>query len=284
MSLKKMYLFFAFIIIYSCSKNSIKDFNSMDEKEKKKLSKSYHDMSNYFLQPSELYRTYKDSALMVQPENVDYMQRLSYSYKKVGEHIKAMKILNKAVDIDTSNGKTDVLEYRAWTLLYYYRDYEGTVRDVNLIEKITGNSYNSCWGEPCGFHKGQALYKLNRYEEAIESFKIVNVEEEKLGFNTNDNYLILFYIGRCYFEMNDFEKAIENFEKAIASVEQFPEAYYQLALIYKETGDIIEFKKNINLATKYINYSMNEPYVERFDELFPHMIGREINSIIKHIY
>jgi len=276
MSVNRIYIFFALITVYSCSKQSTSDFKSMSVDEKEKLSKWYHDISNYFLQPSELYRTYKDSALMAQPENVDYMQRLSYSYKKVGEHIKAMEVLNKAIEIDTSKGKTNVLEYRAWTMLYYYRDYEGVVRDVNLIEKMTGNSYNICWGEPCGFHKGQALYKLNKYQEAIESFKMVNTEEEKLGFNPDDNYMIFFYKGRCYFELNKFEKAIENFEKAIASVEQFPEAYYQLALVYKKLGNINEAKKNIKLASKYINYGLNEPYVERIDELFPYMLDTKL--------
>lgn len=96
-----------------------------------------------------------------------------------------MEVLNKAAEIDIERGKADVLQYRAWTLLYYYRDYEGVVRDVDLIEKITNNPYNSCWGEPCGLLKGQALYKLNKFRKAIETFEIVNLEEEKLGFDGN---------------------------------------------------------------------------------------------------
>ncbi|WP_417289775.1 hypothetical protein [Corallibacter sp.] len=139
-----------------------------------------------------------------------------------------MEILNKAVSIDTANGKADALEYRAWTLLYYYRDYEGVVRDVNLIEKITGNTYNSCWGEPCGFHKGQALYKLDNYDEAI------------------------------------------------ASVKQFPEAYYQLGLIYKDLKNDEKAKVNFELAKNYINYSMSEPYVERIDEIFEYMVANQL--------
>ena len=273
MSVNKILPYLSLIIICSCTKKSTVDFKNMSKDKKEQLAKHYHDISNYFLQPSELYRVYKDSALMVQPDNVDYMQRLSYSYKKVGEHIKAMEVLNKAVEIDISNKKTDVLEYRAWTLLYYYRDYEGAVRDIELIEKMSGNKYNVCWGEPCGFHKGQALYRLNKYLEAISSFETVNIEEKKLGFNPNDNYMNFFYMGRCYFELNDYEKAIENFKKSIASFEQFREAYYQLALVYKKLGNIKEAQKNIKYSSKYIDYGLNEPYVERFDELFPYMLN-----------
>ena len=249
----------------------------MDENKKEELANWYHDMSNYFLQPSELYRTYKDSALMVQPDNVKFRQKLSYSYKKVGEHIKAIKVLNKAVEIDTANGKADALEYRAWTLLYYYRDYEGVIRDVDLIEKITGSSYNSCWGEPCGFQKGQALYKLGDFEDAIKSFETVNFEEEKQGFDINDNYMIFFYIGRCYSEMKDYEKAILFYNKSIKSVKQFPEAYYQLGLIYKKLNKKIKADENFKLANAFLNYGMNEPYIERFDEVFQYMLDKELD-------
>jgi|TARA_B110000093_G_C12953889_1_gene403987 tetratricopeptide (TPR) repeat protein len=266
------------LLICSCNKKTTTDYSSLDESEKEELANWYHDMSNYFFQPSELYRTYKDSALVVQPNNVDLRQRLSYSYKKVGEHIKAMEVLNKAVEIDTANGKADVLEYRAWALLYYYRDYEGVVRDVDLIEKITGNTYNSCWGEPCGFHKGQALYKLNDYKKAIETFEIVNSEEEKLGFDTNDNYMIFFYIGRCYSEMKDYKEAIFFYEKSLASVKQFPEAYYQLGLIYKKLNNYEKANENFKLAKEYIDYGMNEPFVERFDEVFQYMIDSELKE------
>jgi len=279
MSLKyKIISFTILVLVFSCNNKQPKDYSSLDENKKVEIANWYHEMSNYFLQPSELYRTYKDSALIVQPDNVDLRQRLSYSYKKVGEHIKAIEVLNKAVEIDTANGKADVLEYRAWTLLYYYRDYEGVIRDVNLIEKITGNSYNSCWGEPCGFHKGQALYKLDDFEEAIKTFETVNIEEEKLGFDTNDNYMIFFYIGRCYTEMKDYDKAILFYNKSLESVKQFPEAYYQLGLIYKKLNKNVKANENFKLANEYINYGMSEPYVERFDEVFQYMVDKELNE------
>jgi len=265
------------IFVFNCKNRKKVDYSVFTEIQKDSLATRYHQISDFFLQPSELYRIYKDSALMVQPNNVDLRQRLSYSYKKVGEHIKAMEVLNRAVDIDTSNGKADALQYRAWTLLYYYRDYEGVIRDVNMIEKLTGNSYNSCWGEPCGFHKGQALYKLERFEEAIEVFESTNMEEKKLGFDYNDNYMIFFYIGRCHSEMAKYDKAIEYYKKSLASVNKFPEAYYQIGLVYKKINKLALANKNFNLAKQYINYSMNEPYIERFDEVFLYMVEKELN-------
>lgn len=265
-------------LIVGCKEKEIPYYEKMDDSEKSKLANDFHDISNYFLQPSDLYRIYKDSALIVQPKNADLRKRLSYSYKKVGDHIKAMEVLNKAVEIDTANGKTDVLEYKAWSLLYYYRDYEGVVRDVDLIEKISGRSYNPCWGEPCGFQKGQALYKLGQFKEAIETFERVNIEEDKLGFDINDNYMIFFYMGRCYAEMEDYENAIKYYRKSLTSVERFPEAYYNLGLIYKELNDEIKAKENFQLAKNLIHLNMGEPYIERFDKVFLYMIERELEK------
>jgi len=281
--MRKYFLFVSILIFaFSCGKKGIKekkiDISKLNEYEKDSLAKQYDQIADYFLQPSELYRNYKDSALMVQPNNTTIMQGLSYSYKKVGDHIKAMEVLNKAIEIDTANNSTDVLEYRAWTLLYYYRDYEGVVRDVDLIKKITGNTYNACWGEPCDFHKGQALYKLGKYDEAIEALNLVNIEEEKLGFDIDDNYMIFFYIGRCYSEMKVYDKAIEYYKKSIASVNEFPEAYYYLGLLYKSQGKMIDAVKNFKLAYHFLDYKMNEPYVERFDEVFSYMIVRELKT------
>lgn len=283
MSLKKKLLSFALLLIaFSCNEKTSKDYSSLDEDKKEELANWYDKMSNSFLQPSELHRRFKDSALIVQPNNVKIRQVLSYSYKKVGEHIKAMEVLNKAAEIDIANGKADVLQYRAWSLLYYYRDYEGAVRDVDLIEKITNNPYNSCWGEPCGLLKGQALYKLNKFRKAIETFKIVNLEEEKLGFE--GNFLVSFYMGRCYSELEDFDKAILYFEESMGSVKRFPEAYYQLGLIYRKLNNSAKAKENFKLAKEYIRYSMNEPYIERFDEVFEYMIDDELKELQKTKY
>jgi tetratricopeptide (TPR) repeat protein len=277
MSLKTEIVIFAILLLIgSCNGKPTKDYSSLDENEKEELAKRYDRKSNYFLQPSELHRIYKDSALMVQPNNVGIRQVLSYSYKKVGEHIKAMEVLNKAVEIDKANGKADALQYRAWTLLYYYRDYEGVVRDVDLIEKITGVAYNSCWGEPCGLIKGQALYKLNKFKEAIERFEMVTLEEEKLGFD--GNFLVSFYSGRCYAELGDYDKAVQYFEESMGSVKRFPEAYYQLGLIYQKLNDREKANENFKLAKQYISYSMNEPYIERFDEVFEYMIDDKLKN------
>jgi len=279
MSIKKIIVFVTIGILLGCQETPKDDFSSLTEEEKIELTDYYHKYSKYYLQPSELHRTYKDSALMVNPNHVEYRQRLSYSYKKVGDHIKAMQILNKAVEIDTAQGKADALMYKAWTMLYFYRDYTAVVRDVDLIDSITNRSYNICWGEPCGFQKAQALYKLGKYKEAIKTFENVNELEKEKGFDVSENYLNFFYTGRCLAELGLYKKAIENYKISMASFSQFPEAYYQIGLCYEALGEPKKAKEYLLKAQENIAYKMNEPYIERFDEVFPYMIKETLNRL-----
>ncbi len=282
MSIKMKYtkVLFSLLLCIGCKKFNKEQKTVYTEREKDSIAKRYHQISDYFLQPSNLYRIYKDSAINAQKSKVDYIQRLSYSYKKVGDHIKAMEVLNKAVTKDTANGKAGVLQYRAWTLLYFYRDYEGTIRDVDLIEKITKKKYTICWGEPCGLHKGQALYKLGKYKEAITEFKKVNEQEEKLGFDISGNHLVFFYMGRCYAELGEDKSALECFEKAQkGSYNMFTEAYYQMGLIHKKNDSLEKALQLFEKAKELEGYKMAEPYIERFDEVFPYMIDKEIEAL-----
>ncbi len=270
--------------ISACASHDSKTFEieSLGEDERDSLSNYYKELSYYFLQPSHVHRLAKDTAIMYAPDNIVNIQVLSYSYKKRGEHIKAMEILNQAVEMDISRGSVDALQYRAWSLLYFYRDYTGTIKDVDLIFELENTSYSVCWGEPCGLLKGQALYRLTRFEQAIEVFKNVLKEEEKLGFSSIDNFLANFYLGRCYHELNEFDKAIESYERVLALDAQYTEALYQLGLIYLELEKPIQAKKYLEAALMSFKkgYKMQEPYFERFDEVFLYQIENALIQLL----
>ena len=250
-------------------------FGNLTEKEQDSLANFYHDLSMGMYQPSEMHRRFKDTAIMIKPDHVEYRQRLSYSYKKRGEHIKAMEILNEAVEMDVARGKTFALQYRAWSLLYFYRDYKNTIKDVNLImEMEPKNNYTTCHGEPCEGIKGQALYKLGRYQEAIKVFENVLKTEQELGWDPVDNFQVNFYRARCYAELRQYEKAIDIYREQLAANPRFTEAHFQLGKIYFLKREKEKALQNLKTASQLLaeGNKMGEPYYEAFDEVFSYQI------------
>lgn len=286
MSIKNLTLILFAIIFISCkSIKSENPFAHLSTEERAKLVDYYHEESMKFnpnFQTGKLHRIYKDSALMAVPDHVEYMERASYSYKKAGEHIKAMEMLNKAVAIDTANGKTRALEYKAWSMLYYYRDYESTIKDVDKVIEISKIPYKACHGESCLLLKGQAYYQLGEYQKAIETFDYLLDLLEKQGQNRKDDFLVNFYLARSYFKLGDIDKSLHYLE------EQLNMPYSVKAELNFYAGQIYVMKNQKDKARQHFlkakelylkNDEMVEPYVERFDEIFMKDIDVELEKL-----
>src|SRR5690625_7994275 len=108
MSLRIYTLLLLLPLFFSCTRSEKKTDTHADltQKERDSLSKYYFDLSSNYYQSSESHRIYRDSSLVYNPDNINYRERLSYSYKKTSEHIKAMRIINDASKPDLNEGTT----------------------------------------------------------------------------------------------------------------------------------------------------------------------------------
>jgi len=285
MALKKFFLYNILIFIGFCHSSysqELNPFENLSKEERIKLADKYHDLSQTVYQTSQMHRIYKDSALLAVPDHVEYMQRASYSYKKAGEQIKAMEMLNKAVAIDTANGSTATLEYKAWSMLYFYRDYENTIKDVDKVIEISKIPYNGCHGESCLLLKAQAYYQLGEYKKAIETFDYLFTLLKEQGVNPKDDFLANFYMARSYFKLNDLDKSLFYLQEQLSmpySVKS--ELNFYAGQIYILKNDTEKAKQHFLKAKElYLqNDKMNEPYIERFDEIFMNDINLEISKL-----
>jgi len=285
MALKKIILYNILLFIGFCHSSYSQEsnpFEHLSKEERIKLADKYHDLSQTVYQTSQMHRIYKDSALLAVPDHVNYMQRASYSYKKAGEHIKAMEMLNKAVAIDTANSSTAALEYKVWSMLYYYRDYESTIKDVDKVIEISKIPYKGCHGESCLLLKAQAYYQLGEYKKAIETFDYLFTLLKEQGVNPKDDFLSNFYLARSYFKLNDLDKSLFYLEEQLSmpySVKA--ELNFYAGQIYVLKNDNKKAKQHFLKAKElYLqNDKMNEPYIERFDEIFMKDIELEINKL-----
>lgn len=296
MSLKNWVLMIFICIIFSCSKadsdetanneremvqklniEHVKTNSAVYKKMKKDKSygKEYVDFSYNFEQTSLFKRHLNILGLMINPDNSEYIRRFSYSYKKAGEHEKAMKMLNLALETDNdSSTHLKNLDYAAWNYLYFYRDYDNTIKTVNEILELTQNDLSiSCHGESCLLLKGQALYRLGKYKQAIDVFESYQQNEIEQGFDPLDNFYIVFYKAICLAELQNHEAAIFNLSQLI---ERYPsaEVSYQLAKLYYSKSDLENSKNQLHEAEKALasGYTFKEPYFERFDKVFQHQI------------
>jgi len=285
MALKKFVLYNILIFIGFCHSSYSQEsnpFEHLSKEQRIKLADKYHDLSQTVYQTSQMHRIYKDSALLAVPDHVNYMQRASYSYKKSGEHIKAMEMLNKAVAIDTANGSTAALEYKAWSMLYFYRDYESTIKDVDKVIEISKIPYKGCHGESCLLLKAQAYYQLGEYKKSIETFDYLFTLLKEQGVNPKDDFLANFYLARSYFKLNDLDKSLFYLQEQLSmpySVKA--ELNFYAGQIYILKNDTEKAKQHFLKAKElYLqNDKMNEPYIERFDEIFMNDIDNELDKL-----
>lgn len=241
----------------------------------KSLGEEYIDFSYKFEQTSLFKRHLNTIGLLIDSSNSEYIRRFSYSCKKAGEHEKAMKMLNISLE---SEGKTSArlknLDYTAWNYLYFYRDYENTITTVDDILEFTQNDLGiSCHGEACLLLKGQALYRLGKYEEAIEVFNDYQQHETEQGFDSMDNFNIVFYKAICLSKLKQFDTAIYYFSHL---VKEHPsaEASYQLAKLYYLKSEFEKSRIHLNHAENALadGFTFREPYFERFDKVFQYQI------------
>jgi len=118
--------------------------------------------------------------------------------------------------------------------LFYLARYEEAIQSFDEALKLTHNRAPEAWN-----NKGNTLAELGRYEEAIECY------DESLSLRGdypeawNNKGNALYYLAR-------YEKAINCFDMARKIRKDYPEAWYNMAVAFAELRD----KKNCLKALK----------------------------------
>jgi len=100
------------------------------------------------------------------------------------------------------------------------------------------------------------LYELGEYNDGVQKMEkfMVSVPQDK------HIYLDFITLGRLYTKQNNYDKAIENFNKAIALDTENPDTYKEIALVYSSAGQYDEalssFEKYFELNPNYLNIEL----------------------------
>ncbi len=218
--------------------------------------------NNIYYQYSREYQELMDSALSICPEFSYAYRHKSVAYLKSGDFITWKKLIDKSVELLPKEN----LGYRGWCRYQFFRDYEGAIKDFELLEKISSDHL----GYSAGGEYHLTIAKALCYK-ALENFhKAKEIIENKLNESAYDPGLYDYlHLGVLELNLNEPRRAISCFLKQTELYDMAENRFY-LALAYKELGTHNKYVENMALAKeKYLeNMRMSDPYTEMEDQIY----------------
>jgi len=240
----------------------------------------YNEIGEY----AEAVKTY-DKVISIRPDNDAAYAGLGYAYYKLGEIKKAEEYYKKAIELNHS----DALHYYNLALIYIQRGEEKkAIKQIEKALQINKNfteaykklmqlylgrgdfgKYNEIYMKikklergnflKAKFNRALKLYSENKLKEALKEY------EEILKYDEGDA-VILNNIGFIYYDLKDYEKAIEYHKRCIESDINFENGHYGLALAYEKLGEkakaIEEWERYLKLKPKGIWASKAEQHLK----------------------
>ncbi|MGC8957394.1 MAG: tetratricopeptide repeat protein [Candidatus Kapaibacteriota bacterium] len=199
------------------------------------------------------------------PTSIELLTKKGYILMNLKEFAAAIESLEQAIAINPSDPEA----LMNLSLSYYNTgDYQ---KSLNLIDKVLAIEPS----EFAMFQKGLILQSYQRYDEALEVFKLlINSKEynedalqeishilflqgkfeESLGMNLDAiqrepfNHWYWFNLGLCYLELGRYYRAIDAFQNAISINPYFSYSYLYLGWAYSSLG---RYKQAIHSLIKY---------------------------------
>ena len=201
-------------------------------------------------------------ALKHDPESAWAWREIGVPYLKRGFAHEASKYYSKATQYDAE----EWLGYKSYAWLYFYRDYETAIEELDRYDSFTPNFVDYPQATSVDYMRGVAYLRLGKLDTAIDYLeKHLLDEKENTGaeYIEPKDYLML---GIAWYEKGNFVKALEVLDEGIQHNDTTADLYYHRALVTTRTKDIDNVKLYLDKAEYYIaNGGKNvRPYIEEF--------------------
>ena len=203
---------------------------------------------------------YFSQAIKLNPQYTPALLNRAYAYAILGEYKLAIADYNKALDLDPKQHWGAQTTERMMFLSEYMRpvsDSSGRISMPDLMErkikKISTTEYiqgiplfstmlerektNKDFQKACGgisFHRAGLYARMGKYKKALELLK----EPLKLGHPEKGE--LLYLMGKCYYALKNYEKAVEAYEDVLKQEYYFTKRGFfvliRLAKIYYLLG------------------------------------------------
>lgn len=224
---------------------------------------------------SKKYQTVMDEALAID-STFDYPYwAKSIAYLKSGDFITWKGLIDKAVQYNP----TGHLGYRGWCRYQFFRDYEGAISDLELLDSLV--DYDPGYCQNGDYHlniaKGLCYKAMGKKQKAIA------IIEKQIEANVKDEFVgpyDFLHLGVLYLETEQFEKAIKAFTEQ-STVNELAENQYYLALALGQQGQKVLARKHLFLAKELYadDQKMFDPYNWPMDKIFASDIEQQLSSL-----
>lgn len=240
--------------------------------------KTYWDKANDTYLYSQQRQFYLDSALAIEPWNAFYWQQKAMPLCKQKKYEIGMVFMDSAVKYN----RKKYTDYRAFMKCIFQKHYQEAIANFREAETITPNGY--VMDHSYNFYIGLCYLQLNQFDSSIY-YITKSIEHRSKTFGDNwVNHTELFYLGVNFYELFNYQKAIETFDKALLIHPNLPEAKFYKAkcLVYQNKKELalkMFIQADVDLRK---GYNLNEDNIVY--EEYPYQVkGLYISSNIKHL-
>lgn len=257
----KQYLLFLLLPVFAFSQPNCNAFLLKGDTLQYKACRLVENIDKKHYQFSREFHEKYDEALKICPYFDYAYHEKSVAYLKSGDFINWKIFIDKAVELNSK----EYLGYRGWCKYQFFRDYKGAIEDIEALEKIypTGYLGYSSNGD-YELHIAKALC----YSALGQKEKVISIIENQLSKKDHNVGLFDYYqLGVTYFELNKYDKALENFEKQ-SKINDFAENIYFRSKISKvRNKDYLELK-NLALKTYDEGKTAKDAYTHHFNKIY----------------
>lgn len=249
------------------------------KEEKKVLIESLTYGSGLYPQGSVGERMVVIEELKYDPKSANGWRILGIPYLKRGFAHEAAQYYNKAIEYNAK----EWLGYKANCWLFFYRDYETAIKELDAYDAFTPNFVDYPMATSVDYMRGIAYLRLGKLETAIE-YLDKHMKEEKGNVGADyiepKDYLML---GVAWYQLENYSKAQKVLDEGILYNDNNADLYFYRALVAAKMKDVTTAKKNLDKAEYYISNGGKNivPYYEEFYAVYQQDVDklrRELKS------
>jgi tetratricopeptide (TPR) repeat protein len=225
---------------------------------------------------SREYQEALDQALAIDSTFAFAYRAKSTAYLKSGDFITWKALMDKAVQY----APEEQLGYRGWCRFQFFRDYEGAIQDLELLDRLIDYDLGFSVNGDYHLHIARGLC----YKAIGQPLKAMEIIQQQLADSTYYagayDYL---HLGVLQLETGNHQQAIESFQ-AQEAINDLAENRFYLALTYQQLGEMDMCQQQLKIAKeKYEEeIKMFDPYTAHLDKIYLKDIELALQNIDKN--